>query len=167
VINTAYIALLFPTNKSCIENFELMQRQWQVSMDRLQQLVDDSLDSEVFITTYERLILKETYRMQMHVQDKNNACIIANALNIAKRSNRIIQIANQESDNSEDTEYVNRIMNANDSLKLSLPQMIHSAKLLAIEPSNKDVYLIWTHSNENVKQTNNKINHENRFIITK
>jgi hypothetical protein len=128
----------------------LTQRQWQASMDRLQQLVDDSLDSEVFIKAYEKLILKETYRMQMHVQDKNNACIIANALNIAKRSNRIIQIANQESDNSEDTEYVSRIMSANDLLKISLPQMIHSAKLLAIEPNNKDVYLMWTNSNEKV-----------------
>ena len=150
MVNVAYLAILFPTNKSCAEHFELMQRQWHANVDRLLKLVDESLDCEVFIKTYEKLILKETYQMQMHVQDNNHACIIANVISIAKRANRIMQVAGQEAENSEDGEYVSGILAANESLRTALPNMIHSAKLLAVEPSNKDAYLLWANSNERV-----------------
>ena len=60
------------------------------------------------------------------------------------------RVANQEAENSDDLEYVNRILNANESMKLVLPVMIHKAKLLATQPDALDNYSEWANANKNV-----------------
>lgn len=117
-------------------------------MERLQRLVDDSLDGELFIRACESSIVKETYETQTSVLENNNSGIITNALNIARRSNRIIQVATQEAENSEDSGYVDRIILANETLKQALPEMIRGAKTLATQPNDKQSYLAWADSNE-------------------
>ena len=47
--------------------------------------------------------------LNLDAMRKNNYAIIIHALNIARRSNRIIQVATQEAENSEDNIYVNNI----------------------------------------------------------
>ena len=150
VVNTAFVALKFPDNKSCLENFDLMQQQWETNMLRIQKLLDEIIDCESFIIACEKSIIKETYETQTAVQEKNSSVIVTNALNVARRTNRIMQIASQEAENSEDKFYVEQILIANDFLKQSLPSLIQSAKLLALEPTNKENYLVWASSNENV-----------------
>ena len=170
VVNAAYLVLSLAGNNSCKENFELMQKQWQSNMERLLKLVDESVDCELFIRACEKSIIKETFRTQTAVQENSNSAIVLNALNIARRSNRIIQVATQEAENSEDNAYVNQILVSNEFLKLglspfflvnmlcyllmffcvdlALPTMIHSAKTLANQPSDKNNYLAWANSNE-------------------
>ena len=155
-----------------MENYDLLQQQWQKNMENLQKMVDESIDCEQFISACEKSIITETYLTQAAVQENNNSAIVLNTLNIAKRSNRIIQVANQEAENSEDPNYVNRIIRANESLRQSLPAMIHNAKSLAVQPNNKEYYLKWADSNEklinsinNVKNAvnvgNNAVNNNN------
>ena len=62
-------------------------------------------------------------------------------------------MANQEAENSDDSDYVNRILNANETMKLALPVMIHKAKLLATQPDVSDHQVGWSNSNQNVKET--------------
>ena len=85
-------------------------------------MVDESLDCEQFISACEKSIITETYLTQAAVQENNNSAIVLNTLNIAKRSNRIIQVANQEAENSEDPNYVNRIKKS--SLKCFLDKKL-------------------------------------------
>lgn len=146
--NAAYIVLNFPGDKSCVENLELLKQQSQSNMERLQRLVDDSLDGELFIRACENSIIRETYETQTAVLEQNNSSIITNALNIARRSNRIVQVATQEAENSEDSGYVDRIILANETLKQALPEMIRGAKALAMQPNDKQSYLLWADSNE-------------------
>ncbi|CAF0804091.1 unnamed protein product [Brachionus calyciflorus] len=148
VVNTGFLALKFTDNKSCLENFELMQKQWQINVQKLQKLIDDIIDCESFIIACEKSIIKETYQTQAAVLEKNSSAIVTNALNIVRRTNRIIEIAGQEAENSEDSFFVEKILIANDNLKKTLPVLIQSAKFLAIEPSNKENYLVWASSNE-------------------
>ena len=126
-----------------------MQNQWFM-MERLQKLVDESLDTELFIRACEHSIIRETYQTQAAVQDQNSVAIITHALNIIRRSNRIVQVASQEADNSEENEYVDQISMANEGLKQCLPVMVNSAKRLAGQSSNKECFLAWTNSNEKV-----------------
>ena len=148
-----------------------MQKLWQTNFERLQKLVDECLDCELFIKACEHSIIKETYKTQTAVQENNNTAIVLNALNIARRSNRIIQVATQEAENSEDNAYVDRILGSNELLKQgislilnsikwscsykllfkALPPMIQSAKILASQPNNKENYLLWANANEKVK----------------
>ncbi len=168
VVNSGYIALILKDKKSCMENYELLQQQWQKNMENLQKMVDESLDCVQFISACEKIIIKETYQTQAAVQEKNNSAIVINTLNIAKRSNRIIQVANQEVENSEDPIYVNRIISANESLRQSLPAMIHNAKSLAVQPNNKEFYLKWADSNEklinSINNVKNAVNVNNNFV---
>jgi hypothetical protein len=122
----------------------------------LQILLDNSIESEMYIRSFENQIQKEAYSMQKSILEKNSNFIVQYALSIAKSANRITQLANQEAENSEDLDYVNRILASNEALKLTLPPMIQLAKSLAIDPSNKDAYLMWTNANENVIFTSNK-----------
>ena len=117
MVNAAYLALSFPGNKTCVENLELMQNQWVSNMERLQKLVDDSIDTEAFIRACESSIIRDTYKTQTAVQEKNSMAIIMNALNIGRRANRIMQVAGQEAENSEEFSFVERIIDANNSLK--------------------------------------------------
>lgn len=120
VVNSAYLVLSLNGNSTCRENFELMQKQWNINMERLLKLVDESVDCELFIKACESSIIKETYQTQTAVQENNNSAIVIHALNIARRSNRIIQVATQEAENSEDSMYVNKILSSNELLKIGL-----------------------------------------------
>ena len=86
-------------------------------MERLQKLVDESINSEMFIRACENSIIRDTYKTQSAVQEKNTLAIIANALSIGRRANRIMQVATQEAENSEEYNFVERIIEANESLK--------------------------------------------------
>jgi hypothetical protein len=105
-----------------------MQKLWQTNFERLQKLVDECLDCELFIKACEHSIIKETYKTQTAVQENNNTAIVLNALNIARRSNRIIQVATQEAENSEDNAYVDRILGSNELLKQGISLIFNSIK---------------------------------------
>ena len=107
-----------PSNKSLIEHYDLMHQQWRSNMASLQRLVDESLDNSVaFIEAFEISIYKEIYQAQTAIQENNKQAIVLNALNIAKRTNRIIQVATQEAENSEETSFVTNVLQSNEELK--------------------------------------------------
>lgn len=120
LINIAQIVFMQPTNKTCVEHFELMQKQWFDNMERMRYLVDANVDAAIFIKACEASIIKDTHKAEIAVRDQNNFEIVTNASNIARRTNRIIQIAGQEIDNSEDADYVMKIKSATDHVKSSM-----------------------------------------------
>ena len=70
-----------------------------------------------FIEAFEISIYKEIYQAQTAIQENNKQAIVLNALNIAKRTNRIIQVATQEAENSEETSFVTNVLQSNEELK--------------------------------------------------
>ena len=117
-MNAAQVVLSMPNNnKSLLEHYDLMQQQWQANMVSLQRLVDESLDTVSFIEASESMIVKETYLAQTAIQENNKSAIVQNAISIGRRTNRIIQVASQEAENSEENSFVNNIILANEELK--------------------------------------------------
>jgi vinculin len=108
-----------PASKILNEHFALMQKQWQDSVDRLRCIVDANIDKNGFIRACEYSILKDTHKVEIAYAEQNNYNIVMNASNIARRANRILQIATQEADNSEDSVYVEQINLASNALKSS------------------------------------------------
>lgn len=146
-----------PGNKSLTEHYDLMQQQWQSNTSNLQRLVDESLNSLAFIEAYEASILRETFQTQTAIQENNKQAIVLNALNIARRTNRIIQVASQEAENSEEISFVNNVNLANDELKQCLPPLVHAYKTIALQPNNKESFLKWTQTNENLINSIQKV----------
>ena len=123
----------------------------------MQKLIDENIDCESFIIACEKSIINETFETQNAVLEKNATVIINNTISIAQKANRIMKIIVQEGDNSEDKLFVEKILYSNDKLKQSLPFFVQSAKSLALDPSNKENYLTWASSNEQVNKIRIKI----------
>lgn len=152
VVDAAFILLHTDRMSSVAEHFDLIQSQWEFMMDRLQKLVDESLNTELFICACEQSIFEEIYLTYMAVNENDNKVIVAKGLSIIRRSNRVWQVANLEAENFEEEEFVKRILIENEKLKKCLPIMIKCTKQLAFQPDNKDFFKEWTNSN---KQVNN------------
>lgn len=86
-------------------------------MDRLKAFVNECLESEMFIKVSEGLIVREAQRIQAHVQVCDSSAILASNNNIVRLANRIVEVAQQEVDNSEDDQYKSGIYAANHCLK--------------------------------------------------
>lgn len=68
--------------------------------------------------------------------------MVDNTAAIARLANRVILVAKQESDNSEDTAFIQRVNQATDILQNSVAPMVQDAKLVAININDNNAVLI-------------------------
>ena len=64
-------------------------------------------------------ILRDTDRIEDGIRTVDSPLIVANASNIARRANRVLQVAEMEAQNSEDPMFVDRVNEASENLKSS------------------------------------------------
>ena len=64
-------------------------------------------------------IMRDTERVEDAIQMKDPPRIGAHASNIARRANRVLQVAQQEAENSEDPKYVDHVNQAASNLRAS------------------------------------------------
>ena len=57
-------------------------------------------------------ILRDTERTEQAIKSNDPPGIVNNTSNIARRANRVLQVAQQEADNSEDPQFVDRVNNS-------------------------------------------------------
>ncbi len=74
----------------------------------------------MFFTSSEEGILRDTEKIEDGIRCNDSPKIVANASNIARRANRVLQVAHNEVDNSEDAAFVDRVNNASENLKASM-----------------------------------------------
>ena len=72
-----------------------------------------------FLCILEEGILRDTERVEDAIQMKDPPRIGAHASNIARRANRVLQVAQQEAENSEDPKYVDHVNEAASNLRSS------------------------------------------------
>ena len=64
-------------------------------------------------------ILRDTEKIENGIHLNNSPQIVTNASNIARRANRVLQVAHNEAENSEDPQFVDRVNSASENLKAS------------------------------------------------
>ena len=64
-------------------------------------------------------ILRDTERIEDGIRTADSPLIVTNASNIARRANRVLQVAEMEAQNSEDPLFVDRVNEAAENLKSS------------------------------------------------
>lgn len=72
-----------------------------------------------FVCITEEGIMRDTERVEDAIQMKDPPRIGAHASNIARRANRVLQVAQQEAENSEDPKYVDHVNQAASNLRSS------------------------------------------------
>ncbi|XP_036360820.1 vinculin isoform X4 [Octopus sinensis] len=150
VVNAAKIVLINPTNQAAVDHFDLLKKQWTENMERLRTLVDEATDTEAFILATEQGIQKDKEKVEEGIRTINPPIIVTNASNIARRANRVLQVAQQEAENSEDPQFVEKVNSASDVLKSTITPMVQEAKSVSIDPKDQVAANNWRKANNSL-----------------
>ena len=129
LINAGRIRMVYPENKAADEHFENLRSQYAETLQRGRILCDDATDSKAFIK-------RSLLRMQEHTGHCEDAIRAGNAIKmvehtscLGRMANRVLQVAKQEAENSEDPRFIS-------SLNISADQL-HSRKQLRQSQKHK------------------------------
>ena len=81
----------------------------------------------VFVLIAEEGILRDTDRTEQSIKIGDAAGVVSHTSSIARRANRVLQVAQQEADNSEDPRFVDRVNESVRQLRNSALNTSHSA----------------------------------------
>lgn len=119
LINAGRIRMTYPNSKAADEHFENLRQQYSETMQRARALCDEATDSGDFIRTSEEQMQKHSFLCEEAIAKGHPQKMVDNTAAIARLANRVILVAKQESDNSEDPAFIQRVNYATDILQNS------------------------------------------------
>lgn len=150
VVNAARVVLDNPNNPSADEHFKLLKEQWSEGMDKLRCHVDASMDTVSFINASEEGILRDTAKTETAIGKADSLGVVNCTSAIARKANRVLQVANQEAENSEDPAFVERVQKAYSQLRETISPEIQMAKVLAVQIRDPAAAEKWRTTNSNL-----------------
>lgn len=147
LINAGRIRMTYPDSKAADEHFENLRQQYADTIQRVRALCDEATDSGDFIRTSEEQMQKHSFLCEEAIAKSHPQKMVDNTAAIARLANRVILVAKQESDNSEDTAFIQRVNQATDILQNSVAPMVQDAKLVAININDNNAVSHWRESN--------------------
>ncbi|XP_067931173.1 vinculin-like [Watersipora subatra] len=148
VVRAARLVLDNSGDEAAISFMNLVKQQWLEKTEKMRSLVDESLDTQSFMQASETAILKDTAGIEGAIVTADRQAIVDNAASIARRSNRILQVAQQEVDNSEDPVFQQDVTSASNRLKSVIPEMVGNAKTLTLDPRSSKAQQEWRGAND-------------------
>ncbi|XP_047487971.1 vinculin-like isoform X2 [Penaeus chinensis] len=142
------IRMTYPTNKAADEHFENLRRQYAESIQKVRDLADEATDSAAFIKASENLIKKHTAACESSIATHEPQSMVDNTSAIARLANRVLMVAKQEADNSEDPGFVAKVNAASDQLQAAVTPMVQNAKDVAMNPDDQRAIGRWRQSNQ-------------------
>ncbi|KAL6433982.1 hypothetical protein ACFW04_005862 [Cataglyphis niger] len=147
LINAGRIRMTYPDSKAADEHFENLRQQYAETMQRARALCDEATDSGDFIRTSEEQMQKHLFLCDEAIAKALPQKMVDNTASIARLANRVILVAKQESDNSEDPAFIQRVNHATDVLQNSVAPMVQDAKLVAMNINDSSAVSRWRESN--------------------
>ncbi|XP_017753766.1 PREDICTED: vinculin isoform X6 [Eufriesea mexicana] len=147
LINAGRIRMTYPDSKAADEHFENLRQQYAETMQRARALCDEATDSGDFIRTSEEQMQKHSFLCEEAIAKSHPQKMVDNTAAIARLANRVILVAKQESDNSEDPAFIQRVNQATDILQNSVAPMVQDAKSVAISINDSNAISRWRESN--------------------
>ena len=147
LVNAGRIRLTHPENKAADEHFENLRKQYADTVQRMRGLVDEAVDTIAFIRASEEAIRKHTALCEHAINTQHPQSMVDNTSAIARIANRVLMVAKQEADNSEDPAYVNRLNRAADELASTIAPMVQNAKQVALNINDPKAASRWRDSN--------------------
>ncbi|KAF2882876.1 hypothetical protein ILUMI_23388 [Ignelater luminosus] len=148
LVSAGSIRLNYPTSKAADEHFENLRQQYADTLTRVRNLCDEATDSADFIKASEEQMKKHTFLCEEAIKNKQPQKMVDNTSAIARLANRVLLVAKQESDNSEDPTFIDEVNRASDALQNCVPPMVQDAKQVAINPSDHNAVSHWRESNK-------------------
>ncbi|KAJ8953652.1 hypothetical protein NQ314_007259 [Rhamnusium bicolor] len=148
LISAGSIRMNYPSSKAADEHFENLRQQYADTLTKVRNLCDEATDSADFIKASEEQMKKHTFLCEEAIKNKQPQKMVDNTSAIARLANRVLLVAKQESDNSEDPNFIDDVNRASDSLQSSVPPMVQDAKAVAVNPSDAGAVSRWRDSNK-------------------
>ncbi|XP_044764027.1 vinculin isoform X4 [Coccinella septempunctata] len=142
------IRMNYPSSKAADEHFENLKNQYADTLTKVRNLCDEATDSADFVKASEEQMRKHTFLCEEAIKNKQPQKMVDNTSAIARLANRVLLVAKQESDNSEDPNFIDDVNRASDNLQNCVPPMVQDAKLVAINPSDANAASRWRESNK-------------------
>ncbi|KAH9388756.1 hypothetical protein TYRP_008101 [Tyrophagus putrescentiae] len=150
LISAGRIRFTHPDNKSADEHFENLKSQYQDNIEKLRSMVDESVDSVNFVNSSEDAILKYTTLCENAIANRQPQNMVENTSNIARIANRVLGVAKQEAENSEDYHFISNVNRSADELQRSIPSMVQDAKTVALNIHDPSAASRWRESNRHL-----------------
>lgn len=150
LISAGRIRMNYPASKAAEEHFNNLKQQYADTVLRMRTLCDQATDPSDFIKTSEEQIQKYTFLCEEAIRNKQPQKMVDNTSNIARIVNRVLLVAKQEADNSEDPEYIAHLNAATNKLEHTLPIMVQNAKQVASNINDPVAASQWREANKNV-----------------
>lgn len=119
LVNAGRIRMTYPESKAADEHFENLRQQYADTIQRTRALCDEATDSAAFIKASEDAMKMHTVRCENAIADGDAQKMVDNTAAIARLANRVILVAKQECDNSEDPAFIQRLSQATEALQNS------------------------------------------------
>lgn len=148
LISAGSIRMNYPNSKAADEHFENLRQQYADLLTKMRNLCDEATDSADFIKASEEQMKKHTFLCEEAIKNQNPQKMVDNTSAIARLANRVLSVAKQESDNSEDPMFIGEINRASDNLQNSIPPMVQDAKQVAVNPADMHAASKWRDSNK-------------------
>lgn len=148
LVNAGRIRMTYPDNKAADEHFENLHKQYSESMMHMRNLADEATDTASFVKVTEDMILRHTEMCEDAMARQLPQQMVDNTSSIARLANRVLMVAKQESDNSEDPIFIGRVNQAADSLQGTVTPMIQQAKQVATRISDPVAQSRWREANK-------------------
>ncbi|XP_012284342.1 vinculin isoform X8 [Orussus abietinus] len=147
LVNAGRIRMTYPESKAADEHFENLRQQYAETMQRARALCDEATDSSDFVRLSEEQIQKHSFLCEDAIAKGEPQKMVDNTAAIARLANRVILVAKQESDNSEDPAFIQRVNHSADVLQSSVAPMVQNAKAVAINTNDAPAVSRWRESN--------------------
>ncbi|KAF5290117.1 hypothetical protein FQA39_LY14898 [Lamprigera yunnana] len=148
LVSAGSIRLNYPTSKAADEHFENLRQQYSDTLVKVRNLCDEATDSGDFIKSSEEQMKKHSFLCDEAIKNKQSQKMVDNTSAIARLANRVLLVAKQESDNSEDPLFIQEVNRTSDVLQNYVPVMVQDAKQVAINPSDSNAVSRWKESNK-------------------
>ena len=119
LVNAGRIRMVYPENKAADEHFENLRHQYADAVQKVRSLCDEATDSLSFIDQSLLAMEERSACCEDAIRAGSAAKMVEHTSALARMTNRIIQVAKQEAENSEDPEYITRLHMATESLQAS------------------------------------------------
>ncbi|XP_031788153.1 vinculin isoform X2 [Nasonia vitripennis] len=147
LINAGRIRMTYPESKAADEHFENLRQQYADTIQRARSLCDEATDSADFVKASEEQMKKHSVLCEDAIAKNNPQKMVDNTSAIARLANRVILVAKQESDNSEDPAFIQSVNRAADVLQNCVAPMVQDAKAVAINTNDGPAVSRWRDSN--------------------
>lgn len=131
VVSAGRIRMNYPGSSAAEDHLNNLKQQYADTVLRMRTVCDQATNPADFIKTSEDHMQVYVKLCEDAIHNKQPQKMVDNTSNIARLVNRVLLVAKQEADNSEDPVFTAKLNAATNCLETSLPLMVGDAKLVA------------------------------------